>query len=103
MMKKSTLVAHVINHAGLNSRQANECVASFVEQITNALARGEKVNLLGFGSFTLKHTAKREGRNPQTGEVLSIAAHNKVSFKAGEKFKRAVQLQQATQKGIDHE
>lgn len=102
-MKKSTLVTHVMNHAGINSRQANECVASFVEQITNALARGEKVSLLGFGSFTLKHTVKRQGRNPQTGEIIAIAAHNKVSFKAGEKFRRAVQLQQAIQKGIDDE
>lgn len=89
-MLKTELVAKVAQCADLTMRQADECVASFIEQITNALARGEKVSLVGFGAFSLKYTAKRQGRNPQTGAAITIAAHNKASFKAGEKFKHAV-------------
>ncbi|MDZ7923501.1 MAG: HU family DNA-binding protein [Marinagarivorans sp.] len=89
-MLKTDLVTIVAQQTGLNQRQASECVASFIEQITNALARGESVNLMGFGRFSLKHTAKRQGRHPKTGETITIAAHNGAAFKAGTAFKLAV-------------
>lgn len=89
-MLKTDLVSAVAEQTGLKHRQANECVASFIEQITNALARGESVNLVGFGRFSLKHVHKRSGRNPQTGEPITIAAHNTATFKAGTAFKNAL-------------
>lgn len=89
-MLKTELVALVAENAGLTSRQASECVASFIEQITNALARGEKVSLIGFGSFEIKHVAARAGRNPQSGEAITIAAHNSPGFKAGSALKVAI-------------
>lgn len=89
-MLKTELVALVAENVGLTQRQADECVASFVEQVTNALARGEKVSLVGFGSFAIKHTAKRAGRNPQTGEAITIAARNTPGFKAGSGLKLAI-------------
>lgn len=90
-MLKKELVAEVVRATGLNFRQADECVASVVEQVTNALARGEPMNIMGFGRFSLQHVAKRQGRHPQTGAPLVIAPHNKVSFKAGSHFKQAIQ------------
>ncbi len=89
-MLKTDLVVLVATQTGLNQRQASECVASFIEQITNALARGEAVNLIGFGRFSLKHVPKRQGRHPQTGVALTIAAHNTAAFKAGSAFKLAI-------------
>ncbi len=89
-MLKTELVALIAERVGLTQRQASECVASFVEQVTNALARGEKVSLVGFGSFAIKHTAKRAGRNPQTGEVISISARNTPGFKAGSALKLTI-------------
>ncbi|HEY7772683.1 MAG TPA: HU family DNA-binding protein [Marinagarivorans sp.] len=89
-MLKTELVAKVANAADLTPRQANECVDSFVEQVTNALARGEQVALVGFGRFAIKHVAARQGRNPQTGQPLTIAARNSPTFKPGSQFKSAV-------------
>ena len=89
-MLKTELVALVAENVGLTQREASECVASFVEQVTNALARGEKVSLIGFGSFAIKHSAKRSGRNPQTGETIVISARNTPAFKAGSALKLAV-------------
>ena len=87
-MLKTELVSAIKSTTGLNQRQSSEVVDSFIEQITNALARGERVNLIGFGSFSIKHAKARQGRNPQTGEPLLIKAHNVPVFKAGSQFKQ---------------
>lgn len=89
-MLKTELVAVVAESADLTARQAAEVVDSVIEQLTNAMARGEKVSLIGFGSFAIKHVAKRSGRNPQTGEAITIAARNTPVFKPGSQLKSAV-------------
>ena len=89
-MLKTELVGRVSEEAGLSQRQANECLASFVEQITNALARGEKVRLLDFGTFSIKHKAQRQGRNPSTGEQITVRAHNTPHFRPSSALKTAL-------------
>ena len=89
-MNKTGLVSEVRDRTALSQREADECVASFVEFVTNALARGEKVTLVGFGSFTLKHIPARQGRHPRTGETIDVKAHNSVQFNAGAALSDAV-------------
>ena len=82
-MKKSDIVNLVCEATGLKQRCADEVVSSFIEQVTNALARGESVNLVGFGSFIVRERAARSGRHPQTGAPLEIPAHKLPAFKPG--------------------
>ncbi|ACE83772.1 HU family DNA-binding protein [Cellvibrio japonicus] len=89
-MNKTDIVVAVANTVELSAHKADLVVSAFVEQITNALARGESVALLGFGSFQVSERAARTGRNPQTGEAIQIAASKSVSFKAGKALKDAV-------------
>lgn len=89
-MKKSDLVLKVSDIADISSYQAENAVAAMLEHIPNALARGESVNLIGFGRFIVKHRAARKGRNPKTGEEMLIPASNGVQFKAGKYLKDAV-------------
>ena len=89
-MRKPDLVSAVQNATGLSPREADEAVSSAIEHITNALARGESFSLLGFGSFTVKTRAARQGRNPQTGEPMEIAESRQVSFKAGKGLRDSI-------------
>ncbi|VUD69074.1 DNA-binding protein HU [Thalassocella blandensis] len=89
-MKKSDLVEAVADIADLPSRKADDAVSSVFEQITNALARGENLNLVGFGSFTVKSRSARTGRNPQTGEEIQISASKQVLFRPGKALKEHV-------------
>lgn len=89
-MRKSDLVDAVADIADLPSRKADDAVSSVFEQITNALARGENLNLVGFGSFTVKNRSARTGRNPQTGEEIQIAASKQVLFRPGKALKEHV-------------
>lgn len=89
-MLKTELTEVVKDTTGLTSRQANEVIASFIEQVTNALARGERVSLAGFGNFSIKHVNARQGRNPRTGEAMMIAARNTPVFKPAGLMKEAV-------------
>jgi len=86
-MRKSDLVSAVEDIADLSSQEADDAVSSLFEQITNSLARGEQINLVGFGSFVVKHRGPRAGRNPRTGEPMDIAASNNVQFKPGKFLK----------------
>lgn len=86
-MKKSDLVAAVENIADLSHRQADDAVSSAFEQITNALARGETMSLIGFGAFSVRDRAARVGRHPKTGEPINIAASKQVGFKPGKGLK----------------
>lgn len=89
-MHKTDIVVAVANKLELSANKADLVVSAFIEQITNALSRGESVSLLGFGSFNVSERAARTGRNPQTGAVIQIAASKSVSFKAGKALKDAV-------------
>lgn len=89
-MRKPDLVAAVESIAELSPRVADEAVASAFEHITNALSRGEGVSLVGFGSFSVKTSAARVGRNPKTNEPIEIAESQRVVFKAGAGLKGEV-------------
>lgn len=89
-MHKTDLVVALANKEQLSANKADLVVSAFVEQITNALSRGETVSLLGFGSFNVSERAARTGRNPQTGAEIQIAASKVVTFKAGKALKDAV-------------
>lgn len=89
-MNKSELVAAVAQSAELSKKDADKAVAAVFESISKALADGEKVQLIGFGTFEVRRREARTGKNPRTGEVLEIAAANVPAFKAGKALKDAV-------------
>jgi DNA-binding protein HU-beta len=88
---KNDIVAAVVEKAGLSKKQAAAAVDAVLETIRDALAEGEKVNLIGFGSFSVKERKAREGRNPQTGEKIKIPAKKVPAFKPGKQLREAVQ------------
>lgn len=89
-MQKNQLVVMLANELQLSPHKADLAMSSIIEQITNALSRGESVTLPGFGSFKVNERAAREGRNPRTGEAIKIAASKTVVFKPGTQLKSAV-------------
>lgn len=89
-MKKSELVAVMAEKAGLKKVDAEKALNAFVEAVTEALAKDEKIALVGFGTFETKKRAARKGKNPQTGAVINIAASTVPAFKAGRGLKDAV-------------
>ena len=89
-MNKAELVAEVAKLADLNKKQADAAVAAVIDAVTYALKKGEKVQLVGFGSFEAKERAARMGRNPQTKEEIKIPATKVATFKAGKALKDAV-------------
>lgn len=89
-MNKTELVAKVANEAGLSKKDAEKAVAAVFGAIEGALKAGEKVQLIGFGTFEVRERAAKEGRNPRTGETLKIAASKVPAFKAGAALKDAV-------------
>ena len=89
-MKKVELVEAVAEKAGLTKADATRAIDATFEAITEALANGDKVTLVGFGTFGVSKRAAREGRNPRTGATVQIAARKAVSFKAGSALKEAV-------------
>jgi len=89
-MKKSELVAIMAEKADLKKVDAEKALNAFIDAVTEALVKGDKVALVGFGSFETKKRAARKGKNPQTGKEISIAASTVPSFKAGRGLKDAV-------------
>ena len=89
-MTKVELIAAVANEANLTKKDAEAAVNSALNAITNALKEGDKVQLVGFGSFEVKSRAARTGRNPRTKEVVEIPASKVPVFKAGKALKEAV-------------
>ena len=85
-MNKAELIAAVAAQTGDTKKGAEASVNAFVDVITDALAKGDKVQLVGFGSFEVRKRAARKGRNPQTGKEIKIAAKKVVKFKAGKKL-----------------
>ena len=86
-MNKSELVASVAEKSGLTKKDAEKAVNAVFDSITATLVSGEKVQLVGFGTFEVSERAAREGRNPQTGAAMKIAASKMPKFKAGKALK----------------
>jgi len=89
-MNKTELIDSLAAACDLSKASANRVVDTFAELVTNALAKGEDVVLVGFGTFTTSKRSARTGRNPQTGAVINIPATTVPKFKAGKKLKDAV-------------
>ena len=89
-MNKTELVANVAEKAGLSKKDAEKALSAVIESIEEALVEGDKVQLIGFGTFEVKDRAARTGRNPQTGKEIKIAASRNPVFKAGKALKDAV-------------
>lgn len=89
-MKKVELVEAVATKTGLTKSDSSKALDAVFEVITEALVKGDKVPLVGFGTFDISERAAREGRNPRTGEKVEIAARKAVVFKAGSALKDAV-------------
>ena len=89
-MNKVELVAAVAEKAELSKKDAEKAVAAVFAAIEEAVAAGDKVQLVGFGTFEVRERAARTGRNPQTGAEIMIAASKQPAFKAGKAFKDAV-------------
>ena len=89
-MNKAELIAAVAAAAEISKKDAEIAVSATLDTITNALKEGDKVQLVGFGSFEVKKRAARTGRNPQTGETIEIAAAKLPVFKAGKALKDAI-------------
>ena len=90
MLTKSALAHAVAKENGLTISKANEVVGSVLSNLEKALADGENVRLTGFGSFKVKETKARTGRNPSTGEPIEVPASRRVSFSAGSNLTSAV-------------
>ncbi|MGI5893440.1 MAG: HU family DNA-binding protein [Candidatus Merdivicinus sp.] len=89
-MTKTELINAVAEKAEFSKKDAEKAVNAVLESITDALTGGEKVQLVGFGTFEVRDRAEREGKNPATGEVIKIAATKVPAFKAGKALKDAV-------------
>ena len=89
-MTKTDLVNVVVAETNLKKKDAEAAVNAALAAISGALKDGDKVQLIGFGTFEVKSVAAREGRNPQTGETIKIAASKKPSFSASKALKDAV-------------
>ena len=82
-MNKAELIAQIAEDAGVSKTQANAALDSFVATVTKTLKKGDKVILVGFGTFSVSERNARTGRNPQTGAEIKIAAKKVAKFKAG--------------------
>ena len=89
-MKKTELVASVAEKAGLSKKDADAAVTAVVDAVVQALKKGDKVSLVGFGTFEVRKRAARTGLNPQTKQQITIPATKAPVFKAGKAFKEAV-------------
>ena len=89
-MNKEELVQEVAKTAKVTQKEAAEVLAAMIETVQTAVAKGNKVTLVGFGTFEARKRAARTGRNPQTGKEIKIAAKTVPAFSAGKKFKDLV-------------
>ncbi|MBD2512474.1 MAG: HU family DNA-binding protein [Nostoc sp.] len=89
-MNKGELVDAVAAKTNITKKQADEVISAFLSVVTEAVANGEKVTLVGFGSFERRERSEREGRNPKTNEPMTIPATKVPAFSAGKQFKEKV-------------
>ena len=90
LMNKEELVKEVAKKAKVSQKAAADILAATLETVTKTVAKGQKVTLVGFGTFEPRKRSARTGRNPQTGATIKIAAKTVPAFSAGKKFKEAV-------------
>ncbi len=90
LMNKEELVKEVAKKAKVSQKAAADVIAATLETVTKTVSKGQKVTLVGFGTFEPRKRAARSGRNPQTGATIKIAAKTVPAFSAGKKFKEAV-------------
>ena len=86
-MNKTELVAAIAEKTGLTKKDAEGAVKAFTDTVAEQLKAGDKIQLVGFGTFEVSERPEREGRNPQTGETMKIAASKAPKFKAGKALK----------------
>ena len=86
-MNKTELVAAMADQAGISKKDAEKALKAFTDVVGAQLKKGDKIQLVGFGTFEVSERAEREGRNPQTGETMMIAASKAPKFKAGKALK----------------
>lgn len=86
-MNKAELIAAVAASAKVSQKEAATVIAAVMDEIKDALKKGDKVQLVGFGSFEVKNKPERKGKNPRTGEEITIKASKAPVFKAGQAFK----------------
>ena len=89
-MNKTELVAAMAEQTQLSKKDAEAALKAFIDVVSEEMKKGEKVQLVGFGTFEVSERAAREGRNPQTGETMKIAACKAPKFKAGKALKDAI-------------
>ena len=89
-MNKSDLIDAMAEDAGVSKAAAKKALESCLGHIEKGLKKGDRISLVGFGSWSVSKRAAREGRNPQTGKTIKIAAKNVVKFKAGSDLQKAV-------------
>ena len=89
-MNKTELIEAIAKETGLKKKDAEAAVGAFIGAIEGALAKGEKVQLVGFGTFEVRNRAAKQGRNPRTGETMTVPASKVPAFKAGKALKDAV-------------
>ena len=89
-MNKTELIAAVAEKAEISKKDSEKALKAFIDVVTDELKNGEKIQLVGFGTFEVSERAAREGRNPQTGKTMKIEACKAPRFKAGKALKDAV-------------
>ena len=89
-MNKAELIAAMADESGLTKKDAEKALKAFTDVVAAELQKGEKIQLVGFGTFEVSQRAAREGRNPQTGKTMTIAASKAPKFKAGKALKDAL-------------
>ncbi|HEX3021733.1 MAG TPA: HU family DNA-binding protein [Lachnospiraceae bacterium] len=89
-MNKTELVAAIAEKTELSKKDSEKALKAFIDVVTEELAKGEKIQLVGFGTFEVSERAAREGRNPQTGETMKIDASKAPKFKAGKALKDVI-------------
>ncbi|MDO4385926.1 MAG: HU family DNA-binding protein [Clostridia bacterium] len=86
-MNKSNLIAKMAEKSGLNRKQVEAALDAFLGSVTEALKEGDKVQIVGFGTFSVREREEHEARNPATGETITVAASKTPVFKPGKSFK----------------
>ena len=89
-MNKTELIAAVAEKAEISKKDSEKALKAFIDVVTDELKNGEKIQLVGFGTFEVRERAAREGRNPQTGKTMKIEACKAPKFKAGKALKDAI-------------
>ena len=93
-MNRTELVAAMAEKSQLSKKDAESALKAFIDVVSEEMQKGEKIQLVGFGTFEVSERAAREGRNPQTGETMTIAASKSPKFKAGKALKQLIYFRQ---------